>query len=311
MSTRKYKQVVSSIHEIGLIEPLSVIQHDPAKSEFILLDGHLRVLALKDLGVQEAPCLIAKDDETYTYNHRINRLSTIQEHYMIRRAIDRGVSKERLARAFGVNLSSINRRINLLEGICPDAIARLQDKQFTPDVTRVLRNMKAARQVEAVELMVASNTITVAHADALLKATPPEQRTDYKPTERDKQLAPIEQIVKLEKEMSQVHTQYQEAESSYGSDLLNLVVAKGYLTKLLGNDAVKSYITRHEPEILEHFELVVNTVSMEEAVQQQLEADREFEEDPDSNDQPATENTPTNSENDNETPESGDNPATE
>ena len=56
------------------------------------------------------------------------------------------------------------------------------------------------------------------------------------------------------------------------------MVAKGYLTKLLGNDAVKSYIARHELEILEHFELVVNTVSMEEAVQQQLEADGEFEE---------------------------------
>ena len=121
---------------------------------------------------------------------------------------------------------------------------------------------------------------TVAHADALLKATPPEQRTDFKPTERDRQLAPIEQIVKLEKEMSQVQTQYKDAEENYGSDLLNLVVAKGYLTKLLGNEAVKSYITRHEPEILEHFELVVNTVSMEEAVQQQLEADGEFEEPP-------------------------------
>ena len=299
MSTRKYKQIVSSIHEIGLIEPLSVIQYDPAKSEFVLLDGHLRVLALKDLGVHEAPCLLAKDDETYTYNHRINRLSTIQEHYMIRRAIDRGVSKERLARAFGVNLSSINRRINLLEGICPEAIARLQDKQFTPDVTRVLRNMKAARQVEAVELMVASNTITVAHAEALLKATPIEQRTNFKPAERDKQLAPIEQIVKLEKEMSQVQTQYKDAEENYGSDLLNLVVAKGYLTKLLGNEAVKSYIFRHEPEILEQFELVVNTVSMEEAVQQQMEADGELEEDPESNDQPAVETTSPDSENDN------------
>lgn len=79
------------------------------------------------------------------------------------------------------------------------------------------------------------------------------------------------------------------------------MVAKGYLTKLLGNDAVKSYITRHEPEILEHFELVVNTVSMEEAVQQQLEADGEFEDDPDSNDPPAAENTPFDSENDTET----------
>lgn len=118
--------------------------------------------------------------------------------------------------------------------------------------------------------MVASNIITLAHADALLKATPPEQRTDFKPTERDKQLAPIEQIVKLEKDKSQVQTQYMDAEENYGSDLLNLLVAKGYLTKLLGNDAVKSYITGHELEILEHFELEVNTVSMEEALQQQL-----------------------------------------
>ena len=47
----------------------------------------------------------------------LSRLSTIAEHHMIRRAIDRGVSKERLAGAFNVNLSSINRRINLLEGM--------------------------------------------------------------------------------------------------------------------------------------------------------------------------------------------------
>ncbi len=41
----------------------------------------------------------------------------------------------------------------------------------------------------------------------------------------------------------------------------------------LPNEAVSSYIGRHEPEILTHLELVVNTVSMEEAVQQQQEAD--------------------------------------
>ena len=268
MSTRKYKQIVSSINEVGLIEPLSVIQPDRKNPEYLVLDGHLRVLALKKLGMSVGPCLLALDEESYTYNHRINRLSTVQEHYMIRRAIDRGVSKERLARAFNVNLSSIN----LLEGICPEAITLLQDKQFTPDVTRILRNMKAARQVEAVELMIASNTITVAHAEALLKATPPEQRTDVKPAEREKKTAPIEQIEKLEKEMSQVQEKYQEAESSYGSDLLNLVVAKGYLTKLLANEAVKSYIGRHEPEIMTHLKLVVNTVSMEVAVQQQAQA---------------------------------------
>jgi len=94
-----------------------------------------------------------------------------------------------------------------------------------------------------------------------------------KPAEREKKTAPIEQIEKLQKEMDQVQESYTQAEENYGSDLLNLVVAKGYLTKLLDNGAVKSYIGRHEPEILTHLELVVNTVSMEEAVQQQQHAD--------------------------------------
>ncbi len=86
-------------------------------------------------------------------------------------------------------------------------------------------------------------TITVAHAEALLKATPLEQRTDMKPAEREKKTAPIEQIEKLQKEMDQVQESYTQAEENYGSDLPNLVVAKGYLTKLLANEAVKSYGT--------------------------------------------------------------------
>ncbi|WP_282958138.1 plasmid partitioning protein RepB C-terminal domain-containing protein [Roseinatronobacter thiooxidans] len=188
-----------------------------------------------------APCLIAKDFETYTYNYRINRLSTVEEHYMLRRAIDKGASKDRLARAFNVNLSTINRRINLLHGICPHATELLNDHQFTPDVPRHLRKMKAARQIEAVELMIAANSITAAHADALLKATPPEQRTDYTPPKPEEpKRYPLAQIVRLEREMNTMQEKYKAAENSYGSELLNLVVAKGYLTKLVGNEAVQS-----------------------------------------------------------------------
>ena len=71
--------------------------------------------------------------------------STVQEQYMLRRAIGRAVSLERYARAFNVNLSSINLRINLCEGIFPEAISLLQDMQSTPVFTRILRNMKSAR----------------------------------------------------------------------------------------------------------------------------------------------------------------------
>jgi hypothetical protein len=70
----------------------------------------------------------------------------------------------------------------------------------------------------------------------------------------------MEQLVKLEKEMSQVEATYKEAENHFGSYLLNLVVA---------NAALISHIERKEPEILSHLDLVANTVSMGEAVQQQ------------------------------------------
>ncbi len=118
--------------------------------------------------------------------------------------------------------------------------------------------------------MLASNTITVAHVEALLKAVPPEQCADLPPPKRGSKTTQMEQLVRLEKEMGQLQAKYKDADSNYGSDLLNLVVAKGYLTKLLANAAVKSYIERKEPEILSHLQLVANTVSKEQAVQQQL-----------------------------------------
>ena len=44
------------------------------------------------------------------------------------------------------------------------------------------------------------------------------------------------------------------------------MVAKGYLKKLMENQAVRSYMVWHSSEILEQFEVVLNTVNMEEAV---------------------------------------------
>ena len=263
MTSRKFRQIKASILEVGLIEPLSVARSDVLKDEFLLLDGHMRVLALRELGKSEAPCLIATDDETYTYNNRVNRLSTIQEHYMLRRAVDRGVSKERLARAFNLDITSIDKRMNLLEGVTAGAVVLLRDQQFTPEVARVLRKMRPERQVEAVELMIAANAITVTYAEALLNATPPEQLADNQRSPRFKPTATPKQIAKLEREMDKVQDQYQEAEQTYGADLLHLVVAKGYLTKLLGNESVRRYLNQHQPEILEEFQALVETVALD------------------------------------------------
>ena len=228
--SRKYQQIRASIEEVGLIEPLSVAPGPKNSESYLLLDGHIRLIVLRDLGYAEALCLVAKDDETYTYNSRINRLSTIQEHYMIRRAIERGVSKERLARALSIDLRHMMKKVTLLDGICPEASDLLKDRQFTADISRVIRKMKPTRQVECVELMVSANNVTVSYAEALLAATPVEMLVDGK---KPKKLHGVtqEQMSRMERELANVQGQYKLVEQTYGQDMLNLVLARGYLVK--------------------------------------------------------------------------------
>ena len=65
----------------------------------MLLDGHIRLAALKELKKNEAPCLISKDDEAFTYNHKVNRVSPIYEHLMIMKAIKNGVAEQDICRS--------------------------------------------------------------------------------------------------------------------------------------------------------------------------------------------------------------------
>jgi len=263
LTSRKYMQIRSSIQEIGLIEPLSVGPADSKTGQHVLIDGHIRLIALQELNYSKVPCLVATDDESYTYNSRVNRLSTIQEHYMIRRAIQRGVTPERLAKALSVDPRTITRKMSLLEGICPEAAELLKDRQFATDISRVLRKMKPTRQVECVELMVSANTLTVAYAEAMLVATPAAMLVEGKKPAKLTGLSQ-EQMAKMEREMSNLQGQYKMVEQTYGQDVLNLVLAKGYLTKLLENKSVARYLKQRQPEVLAEFETIVQTVSLDQ-----------------------------------------------
>lgn len=67
----KFNQIIASIRDIGLIEPLSVTALDNISGQHLLLDGHVRLVALRELEYETAPCLIATDDEGFTYNSRV------------------------------------------------------------------------------------------------------------------------------------------------------------------------------------------------------------------------------------------------
>lgn len=261
LASRKFKQILASLEAVGLIEPLSVAKPDRDK-KYVLLDGHSRLIALKQLGFENVPCLVAIDDESYTYNNRVNRLSSIQEHVMIRRAVERGVTPDKLAKALDVDISQILKKLNLLDGICPEAVELLRDHVFSANLGAVLRKLKPTRQVECVELMVSANNLTVAYAQALVAATPSNMVVGETKTRKMTGVS-ADQMVKMEREMGNLQEQFKLAEQSYGQDVLNLVLAKGYLAKLMANDSILRHLTKHHPDVLNEFDSIVSMAALD------------------------------------------------
>ncbi len=257
--TRKYRQIAASIQEIGIIE-LPVVARE-RNGKFLMLDGHLRIEVLKELGVGGVACLVATDDEAFTYNKRINRLATIQEHRMILKAVENGVPEERIAKALDVNVSNIRHKRRLLEGICPEAAELLKDRHCPMYTFQSLRKMKPMRQVEVVELMIAMDSYSVSYSNALLAATPQDQLVDTGKPKSFKGIS-AEQIARMETEMANLQRGVKLIEYSYGPDHLNLVLARGYLVSLLGNDGVVRYLAQNHSEILGELQKISEVVSM-------------------------------------------------
>jgi RepB plasmid partitioning protein/ParB-like nuclease domain len=210
--TVKYRRIAASASEVGLIEPLSVArQKDGA---YLLLDGHVRLDALRAQGAVEAARIVVNDDESFTYNKRVNRLAPIQEHRMIARALERGVSEAKLARALDVDVKVIIRqRRSLLDGISPDVAELLKDRPVGQDAFSKLRKMKPVRQLEVAELMVSANTYTTSYAKALLATSRPEDLHKPDQLRRATGLTP-DQMSRLEREMAAVNVDYKEFEAS-------------------------------------------------------------------------------------------------
>jgi hypothetical protein len=67
----------------------------------------------------------------------------------------------------------------------------------------------------------------------------------------------------MEREMTNLQGQYRLVEQTYGQDVLRLVLARGYLIKLLENAPVTRYLKQRQPEVLEQFEAIVAAASLE------------------------------------------------
>ena len=251
--TPKYAQIAASIREVGIIEPPIVARDQSEPGKYLLLDGHLRIDVLKEMGETDVTCLISTDDEAFTYNKRVNRLAMIQEHRMIVKAVERGVPEERIAKALDVDVASIVRKRRLLDGICSEVAEILKDKHIAIHTFTELKKLVPLRQIEAAELMVAMNKYTISYAKPLVAATPQAQLVEADKPKRVSGLSD-EQIALMKRESVNLEREFKIAEKSYGTDHLDLVLSNGYLGKLLGNARVVRYLAQHHNDILAEFQ---------------------------------------------------------
>lgn len=251
----RYKTIRASIKEVGLVEPLVVHPTKGAAGKYLLLDGHFRYFALKELGQTEADCILSTDDEGFTYNARVNRLNPIQEHKMIMKAVQNGVRPERIATALNLPLRVVRASMSLLEGIHEDAADLLKDKGISPKTIRLLKKVTGVRQIEMAELMTSTNNYTVSYAEALVLGSPKIQLANPGESKKKDGLS-AEDIARMEEELEGLEHDLKAVEESYGENIMTLTLSRGYIKKLLDNAKVIRFLNANHEEILAEFEAI-------------------------------------------------------
>ena len=64
--------------------------------------------------------------------------------------------------------------------------------------------------------------------------------------------------------MDGLQREFRTIAASYGDTVLNLVIACGYLSSLIGNPQLNRYLGRHHPEMPAEFKTIVAATSLEE-----------------------------------------------
>lgn len=251
----RYKTILSSIPEVGVIEPLMVHPQKGNTGFYLLMDGHLRLHALRELRIPEVRCLVALEDESFTYNARVSRLNAIQEHAMITKAVNAGVPVQRIAAALHKDVAEIKARLNLLNGISPEAVDLLKDKQVCQTALNLMRKVKPMRQIEFAELMVSANNFSKGYAEALLLGTPKDMLVDPAAPKVKAQIS-RETLVRLEMEMENLERDYKGIEDTYAENMLNLTMLLGYLRKLLANNRISRFLGSRHGDVLTEFERI-------------------------------------------------------
>jgi len=258
------KQILASVREIGLIESLVVYPQEG--KGFLLLDGHLRFEALKILRIDEANCILSTDDESYTYNKRVNKIPPVAQHFMLLEALKSGVTEERIAATLNIDVTAIRKRVQMLDGVCPEVVEMLRDQKLSFELFSVLRKMKAIGQIATVELMVLRNDYSASFAKTRLAISPPALLCGPPKTRQLKANAEEADIL-LGQDTDGLIQNLRAIEETYGADILILTVACAYLERLFSDAKINRYLDQHHPGSTETLRTIISDMRPPKSVE--------------------------------------------
>ena len=251
-TNRGYNRIKSTIQTAGLLDPLCVY---PENGYYYILDGYLRYMILKELGVKLVPCQIQQSKEAYTYNRMVNNLSAVQQSRMIRKSLDT-IDKKTIEEAFGVKSIDYRLATDILSQLHEDVIAAVDQEIITRRSATELTYVNKERQQQILKEMSRTKDYSISFARAMVIKTPPEMRCQNKKKKKPwaDNLEKKQQLAGKLKETEERYDFYSLLYRQYAADLMKL---SAYARELISNESIKAHLEVHFPELLERFENIV------------------------------------------------------
>jgi len=247
-----YRKILASIKEIGLIEPLCVYQEDGL---YVILDGFVRYLACRELGVDKLPCMVYPDKEAYTFNRMVNRLSYTQQARMLRKSLET-LDEPTIAKVFGMRRIRYKLGTDVIKRLHPDVVKALDKDLIGRGCAREFTYVKPERQLQILNEMNRTSDYGVSFARALVLRTPVSlrNRSKRRKTPWDKSPAKKRELVTKLEAIEKRYDFYTGLYRQYTTDLLKLCI---YVRKLVSNDRIRAHLEAKARETLQRFESIL------------------------------------------------------
>ena len=121
--------------------------------------------------------------------------------------------------------------------------------------------MKTVRQIETAELMLTMNNYSVNYARSLLAATADDL---LRHPDKPKAVRGVssQQMALMARESANLQQELKLVEKTYGTDHLDLVLARGYISNLMGNARVSRYVNQKYADYADELRKVADAVTI-------------------------------------------------